>query len=81
MKSTFGENIFAVLMAGVAALFAAILGFGGAIWLCSALLSGEMSQWDLILGPAAALVSAVAVFVIAFHKISTHGDPPDDPSA
>jgi hypothetical protein len=41
---TFGESVVAVLMADFAAVFAAILGFAGSIYLCSALLSGEMSQ-------------------------------------
>jgi hypothetical protein len=48
MRSTLGESLVAVLMAGVAAFFAAILGFVGAAWLCSALLSGEMGEWGLV---------------------------------
>ena len=77
MKSTIGENIVAVLMAGFAAFIAAIVGFVSAIVLCSTFLHGEMTEWDLILAPVTAVVFAVFAFVFAFRKISTYGDNPD----
>jgi hypothetical protein len=77
MKSTAGEIFIAFLMSGVAAVFAAALGFVGASLLCSTLLSGEMTEWALIWAPITALVFAVAAFVFVFRKISTHGESPD----
>jgi hypothetical protein len=77
MKSTFGEGFIAVFISGVAAFFAAIAGFVGALYLCARLLSREMSDWALILAPATAVVFAVAVFVFAFRKLSTYGEFPD----
>jgi hypothetical protein len=78
MKSTAGEIFIAVLMSGVAAVFAAVVGFVGAIFLCSRLFSGEATESALILAPATAVVFAVAVFVFAFWKISTYGEGPDE---
>ena len=78
MKSTAGEILVAVLMSGVAAVFAAVVGFVGAIFLCSKLFSGEARESALILAPATALVLAFAVFVFAFRKISTYGEGPDE---
>ena len=77
MNSTVGENIVAVLMSGVAAIIAGIVGFVSAIVLCSTFLRGEMTEWDLILAPVAALVFAVSAFVFAFKKISTYGENAD----
>jgi hypothetical protein len=81
MRSTLGESLVAVLMAGVAAFFAAILGFVGAAWFCSALLSGEMGEWGLVVAPPTALIAAIVAFVAVFHKIRSYGDPPHDPPA
>lgn len=78
MKSTVGESLIAVLMSGVAALLAAVVGFVGAIFLCSKLFSGEATESALILAPATAIVFAVAVFVFAFWKISMYGEGPDE---
>jgi hypothetical protein len=74
MKSTAGESFIAFVMSGVAAVLAAIVGFVGGIFLCQRLLSGEMTEWALILAPATALVFGVVVFVFAFRKISTYGE-------
>jgi ABC-type multidrug transport system permease subunit len=79
MKSTAGESIIALLISGVAALIAAVVGFVFAIYVCGKLLRGEMGEWALILAPVTAVVSAVAVFVIAFRKIDTYGENPDSP--
>ncbi len=77
MKSTVGENIFAILMSGIAAAFAAVMGFVSAIILCSTFLRGEVTEWDLILAPVTAVVFSVSAFVFAFRKISTYGENPD----
>jgi hypothetical protein len=65
-------------MSSVAAVFAAVVGFVGAILCCSTFLSGEMTEWDLILAPATALIFAVATFIFAFQKITTYGEHPDN---
>jgi hypothetical protein len=80
MKTAIGENVFATLLAGVAAAIAAVVGFVGGIFLCGWLLRGEMTQWGLIVAPALALVMAVTAFVIVFRKIITYGDSPSGPS-
>ena len=80
MKATIGENVFATLLAGVAAAIAAVVGFVGGIFLCGWLFTGEATESALIVGPALALVMAVAAFVIVFRKIITYGDPPSGPS-
>ncbi len=77
MKSTAGESIIAFVISVVAAALAAIVGFVGAIFLCGKLLSGEMTEWALILAPATALTFAAAAFVFAFRKISRYGESPD----
>jgi drug/metabolite transporter (DMT)-like permease len=64
-------------MAGVAAVFAAVLGFVGAIFLCGELLSGEMTEWGLILAPTTALIFGIGVFVLVFRKIEKYGEDPD----
>jgi hypothetical protein len=79
MKSTFGESIVAVVMASVASVFAAVLAFVGAAWLCSALLSGEMGEWGLVVAPPTAVIAAIVAFAAVFHKIRSYGDPPNDP--
>jgi hypothetical protein len=80
MKATIGENVFATVLSAIAAVIAALVGFVGGIFLCGWLLSGEMTQWGLIVAPALALVMAVAAFVIVFRKIITYGDSPSGPS-
>ena len=80
MKSTVGESIVTVLMSGVAAAIAAIVGFVGAIFLCQTLLHGEMTEWALVLAPATALIFAVIVFVTVLRKIGTYGESPDNQS-
>jgi ABC-type multidrug transport system permease subunit len=75
MKTTIGENVFAIVLSGVAAAIAALVGFVGGIFLCEWLFTGEMTEWALIVAPALALVMAVAAFVIVFRKIITYGDP------
>jgi type III secretory pathway component EscS len=78
MKSTVGETFVAVLMSGAAALLAAICGFVVAIWGCSTFLSGEATEFALILAPVTALSFAVITFVIAFRRITTFGEHPPD---
>jgi hypothetical protein len=78
MKSSVGENFIARLMSGLAAVLAAIVGFGGAIFLCAKLLHGETWEWALILVPATAIMFAIAVFDLALRKITTYGEHPDD---
>jgi drug/metabolite transporter superfamily protein YnfA len=75
MKTTIGENIFATVLASVAAFFAGVVGFVGGAFLCWNLLRGEMTQWDLVVAPAAALILAVAAFVFVFGKIVNYGEP------
>ena len=77
MNSTIGENVVAVLMSGFAAIIASILGFVFSIILCSTFLHGEMTEWSLILAPAAAVVFAVSAFAFALRKISTYGENSD----
>ena len=77
MKATVGETLITVLISGACAFVAAIAGFFGAMALCFTMLSGEMTQWALILSPATALVCAVFVFLIAFRKIVDYGERPD----
>jgi ABC-type multidrug transport system permease subunit len=81
MKSTLGEILFATVLAGVAAALAAVLGFVGGIFLCGRLLSGEMTEWALIVGPALALLMAVGTFVLLFWKIIRYGAPDSLPSS
>jgi ABC-type multidrug transport system permease subunit len=75
-QHTPGEMIFAISIASVCAVLAAIVGFVGAIFLCGWILSGEMTEWDLILAPAAALLFGTAAFVATYRWIARHGDPP-----
>lgn len=74
MKTTTGENIFATVLASVAAFFAGAVGLVGGVFLCEILLSGEMTQWALVVAPAAALILAVAAFVFVFGKIVNYGE-------
>jgi low affinity Fe/Cu permease len=74
MKTTIGENIFATVLASIAAFLAGVVGFVGGIFLCGTLLSGEMTQWALLVAPAAALTVAVAAFVFVFGKIINYGE-------
>jgi uncharacterized membrane protein len=75
MKTTFGENIFATVLSGIAAALAGIVGFVGGIFICDWLFAGEMTEWALIIAPATALVMAVISFVIVYRKIITYGNP------
>jgi hypothetical protein len=77
IKSSLGENLVACLIAGVAAVLAVVVGIVGAIFLCGRLLSGEMTEWDLILAPVTGLIFGIAAFVFVFRKIVTYGDDPD----
>jgi hypothetical protein len=71
-----GELMFAICIASICALLAAVVGFVGAIFLCGRLFSGEMTEWALILAPLAALLFGAAAFDITFRWIVHYGDPP-----
>jgi hypothetical protein len=75
MRSTVGESLVAVLIAGVLATISAIVGFVGAIFFCGTVFRGEMTEWALVLAPASALIFGVVLFVFVFRKISSYGDP------
>ncbi|MGA9586421.1 MAG: hypothetical protein WBQ95_13900 [Terracidiphilus sp.] len=77
MKSAVSETVFALVMSGVAATFAAAVGFVSGIALSEGFFNGEMTQWALILAPATAVVFAVMSFIFVFRKISTYGESPD----
>jgi ABC-type multidrug transport system permease subunit len=76
-KSTAGESIIALLISGVAAAIAGVVGFVLAIFFCGKLLRGELGEWALIMAPVTAVVFAVAVFVTAFTKLDAYGEKPD----
>jgi hypothetical protein len=77
MKSTAGEIIVAMFIAGAGAVFAAAAGFAGGIWLCALVFSGEATESALVVGPAAAIVFAAVVFILIFRKMTTYGESPD----
>jgi len=80
MKSTLGENLVAVLISGVVAVLAAIVGATGGIFLCSNLFTGEGTESGLIVAPVLALLVGTAVFVFVFRKLSKYGEGPDSDS-
>jgi len=80
MKSTLGENFIAVLISGVAAVLAAIVGAIGGIFLCTKLFTGEGTESALVVAPVLALLVGTAVFVLAFRKLSSYGEGSDSPS-
>jgi hypothetical protein len=63
MKSTTGEIIIAMFIAGVAAVLAVVAGFLGGIWICGVVFSGEATESALIMATATAIVFGIAVFI------------------
>ncbi|HZZ38194.1 MAG TPA: hypothetical protein VFE06_03610 [Acidobacteriaceae bacterium] len=78
VKPTPGEILVAVLAGLLAAVFAGVMGGIAAIFACSRLLTGEMGEWALVFGPAAALLSAALAFVSVFRWFLTYGDSPSE---
>lgn len=72
MKSTVGEIFVALVIAGVAATFAAILGAVATIFFCTKL-PGEASESGLI-APLVGLVIGIVVFVLVFWRIKEYGE-------
>jgi hypothetical protein len=66
---TIGELMFAILLAFVCALLAAIVGFVGAIFLCQRLLVGEKTEWAFILAPVGAILFGVPGFLGVFRGL------------
>jgi hypothetical protein len=77
MNSSFGGRFVAPLMAGLSAVFAAVAGFVGAIFLCGKLLSSEFAVLAVFIAPTTALILGIATFVVVFRKISTYREDPD----
>jgi hypothetical protein len=80
MKSILGENFVAILISGVIAVLAAVVGAIGGIFLCTKLFTGEGTESALVVAPALALLVGTAVFVFAFRKLSKYGEGPESDS-
>jgi hypothetical protein len=63
IRPSFGEAAVALLAGLLAAGVAGVVGGIAAVFGCSRLLTGEMGEWALVLGPAAALFFAALAFV------------------
>jgi hypothetical protein len=79
-KPDLGETVVAIAAGLGAAVLAGMIGFVAAVIACSALLTGEAGEAGLIVGPCAALVFAMAGFVLTVRLVFRHGDPPADSS-
>ena len=71
-----GALLIPILLASVAAVLMAVAGFVFGIFLCGRLLTGELTEWGLIVGPASALLFGVTTFVVVFRGFIHYGDPP-----
>jgi hypothetical protein len=68
VKPTLGETVVAFLAGLLAAVVTALVGGIAAIFACAKLLTGEMSEWALVLGPASATLSAALAFVFTVRR-------------
>lgn len=64
------DFLFPLTIAFLMALIAAALGFVAGIALCSWLLSGEMSEWGLLVAPILAVVFGLAALLYTFRRLT-----------
>ena len=79
VHSTFGELLFAFVMASIASVFAAIAGFLSSFFISNLISNAESAAWAPILfGPPIALIFGLAVFILVFRWVKNYGDPKTD---
>jgi hypothetical protein len=77
-KPTLGETVVALFAGLLAAASASVVGGIAAIFACDRLLTGEMGEWALVLGPAGALIFAALAFLFTVRWFLTDGDCSSD---
>jgi len=81
MKSTFGEILFATVLAGVAAAFAAVASLIGVIYLYAWLMGDRIWAAGITVGVGFLLLMPLVVFILVFWKIIHYGAPDSLPSS